>query len=222
VTLSLNKRLSNNYQFLVAYTLSKAEDSSTDFQSAFIVMNNGRGRDPNNPTGLPIGFDPKSEKGAATQDQRHRLVVSGLYQFPWQVQFSTILTAASGRPFTPLAGVDLNGDGDGGAFPSDRARTNPADASTSVKRNSATMKNQFIVDTRLSKRFTFSGRKAVEGIFDVFNLLDRANYTEINNIFGTGAFPSSPQKDAAGRVTYGRYTEALPGRQMQLAVKLTF
>ncbi len=222
LTLALNKRLSNNYQFLVSYTLSKAEDTSTDFQSAFIVQNSGRGRDPNNPKGLPIGFDPHSEKGAASHDQRHRLVLSGLYQFPWQVQFSTIVTAASGRPYTPLAGVDLNGDGDGGAFPSDRARTTPADPSTSVKRNSQTMRNQFIVDTRLSKRFSWGGRRAVEGMLDVFNLLDRANYTEINNIFGSGAFPSTPQKDAQGRVTYGRYTEALPGRQMQLAVKLIF
>jgi Outer membrane receptor proteins, mostly Fe transport len=222
LTLSLNKRLSSNYQFLVAYTYSKAEDTSTDFQSAFITMNNGRGRDPNNLTGLPIGFDPNSEKGAATQDQRHRLVVSGLYQFPWQVQFSTIITAASGRPYTPLAGVDLNGDADGGAFPSDRARTNPADPSTSVARNSQTMKSQMIVDTRLSKRFSFGGRYAVDGIIDVFNLMNRANYTEINNIFGTGAFPNSPQKDAQGRVTYGTYTEALPGRQIQLAAKIIF
>jgi hypothetical protein len=222
LTLSLNKRLSSNYQFLVSYTYSKADDTSTDFQSAFIVQNNGLGRDPNNLTGLPIGFDPNSEKGAATQDQRHRLVVSGLYQFPWQVQFSTIITAASGRPYTPLAGVDLNGDGDGGAFPSDRARTNPADPSTAVARNSQTMKSQMIVDTRLSKRFTLRGHLAVDGIVDVFNLLNRTNYTEINNIFGTGAFPNAPQKDAQGRVTYGTYTEALPGRQIQLAAKLVF
>jgi hypothetical protein len=222
LTLSLNKRLSSNFQFLVSYTLSKAEDTSTDFQSAFIVQDNGRGRDPNNLTGLPIGFDPHSEKGAATQDQRHRLVLSGLYQFPWQLQFSTIITAASGRPYTPLAGADLNGDGNGGASPPDRARTNPADASTSVRRNSETMKSQVIVDTRLSKRFTFGGRWAVDGIIDAFNLLNRANYTEINNIFGTGAFPSTPQKDAAGRVTYGTYIEALPGRQIQLAAKLIF
>jgi hypothetical protein len=222
VTLSLNKRMSNNYQFLVSYTYSKAEDTSTDFQSAFIVMNNGQGRDPNNPTGLPIGFDPLGDKGRATQDQRHRLVVSGLYQFPWQVQFSTIITAASGRPYTPLAGVDLNGDGDGGAFPSDRARTNPADPSTSVARNSQTMKSQLIVDTRLSKRFNLRGRWSVDGIVDVFNLLNRANYTEINNIFGTGAFPNAPQKDAQGRVTYGTYTESLPGRQIQLAARLIF
>jgi hypothetical protein len=218
----LNKRLANNYQFLVSYTYSKAEDTSTDFQSAFIVQNNGAGRDPNHLTGLPLGFDPNSEKGAASQDQRHRLVLSGLYQFPWQLQFATIVTAASGRPYTALAGVDLNGDGDGGAFPSDRARTNPADPATAVKRNSLTMKGQVIVDTRLSKRFSLGGHYAVDAILDVFNLLNRTNYTEINNIFGTGAFPSAPQKDAQGRVTYGTYTEALPGRQFQLAAKVTF
>ncbi len=222
VTLSLNKRLSNNYQFLVSYTYSKAQDTSTDFQSAFIVQDNGAGRDPNNLTGLPIGFNPNGDKGAATHDQRHRLVISGLYQFPWQVQFSTIVTAASGRPYTPLAGADLNGDGNGGASAPDRARTVVGDPSTSVARNSQTMKGQFIVDTRLSKRFSLGGRRAVEGIVDVFNLLDHTNFTEINNIFGTGAFPNAPQKDALGRVTYGTYTEALPGRQVQLAAKLIF
>jgi hypothetical protein len=84
------------------------------------------------------------------------------------------------------------------------------------------MKSQVIVDTRLSKRFSFGGRYAVDGIIDIFNLMNRANYTEINNIFGTGAFPNSPQKDAQGRVTYGTYTEALPGRQIQLAAKIIF
>ena len=215
LTLSLNKRLANNYQFMVAYTLSKAEDTSLDFQSAFIVQDDGRGRDPNNPTGLPIGFNPRSEKGAASHDQRHRLVVSGLYQFPWQIQFSSIITAASGRPFTPLAGADLNGDGDGGAFPSDRARTNHLDPATSVKRNSETMASQVIVDARLSKRFSIGGRRGLDAIVDCFNLLDRTNYSEVNNIFGAGDYPGH------GKFKFP-YTEALPGRQMQLALKLTF
>jgi hypothetical protein len=221
-TFSLNRRLANNYQFLVSYTYSKAEDTSTDFQSAFIPQNNGRGRDPNNLTGLPIGFDPRAEKGPATHDQRHRLVVSGMYQFPWQVNLSTIITAASGRPYTPLAGADLNGDGDGGAFPSDRARTNPADPSTSVRRNSETMKGQFNVDARLSKRFVFNNSFGLEAMIDVFNVLNKTNYTEINNIFGAGAFPTNPVKDAAGRVTYGVYEQALPGRQIQLGAKIVF
>jgi hypothetical protein len=222
LTLSLNRRLANKYQFLVSYTLSKAEDTSTDFQSAFIPQDNGRGRDPNDPKGLPIGFDPDSEKGPATHDQRHRLVLSGLYQFPYGINVSTIITAASGRPYTALAGADLNGDGDGGAFPADRARTNPADPSTAVGRNSETMESQVVVDARLSKRFSFARGFAIEGIIDVFNLLDRVNYTEINNIFGRGAFPNTPQTDAAGRVTYGVYEQALPGRQFQLGAKIVF
>ncbi len=222
VTLSLNRRLANNYQFLVSYTFSKAEDSSTDFQSAFIPQDNGRGRDPNDPKGLPIGFDPDSEKGPATHDQRHRLVLSGLYQFPLGINVSTIITAASGRPYTPLAGADLNGDGDGGAFPADRARTNPADPSTAVGRNSETMESQIVVDARLSKRFSLGRGFAIEGIIDVFNLLDRVNYTEINPVFGRGAFPAAPQTDGAGRVTYGVYEQALPGRQFQLGAKIVF
>src|SRR4029079_14953566 len=44
LTVTINKRLSHNYQFMVAYTLSKAEDNSTDFQSAFIPERNGQGR----------------------------------------------------------------------------------------------------------------------------------------------------------------------------------
>ena len=57
------QRFSGLDQFLVSYTLSKAEDTSTDFQSAFLPENNGVGRDPANPTGLPLGFDPARERG---------------------------------------------------------------------------------------------------------------------------------------------------------------
>ncbi len=36
LTLSASRRFDNRYQFLVSYTLSEAEDNSTDFQSAFV------------------------------------------------------------------------------------------------------------------------------------------------------------------------------------------
>jgi hypothetical protein len=222
LTLSLSKRLSHNYQFLLSYTLSKAEDNSTDFQSAFIPQQNGLGRNPSDRTGLPVGFDPGLEKGPATHDQRHRFVLSGLYQLPAQFQISTIITAASGRPFTPLAGADLNGDGDGGAFPSDRARRDPASEASSVGRNSETMDKQIIVDLRLSKRIRMGSRAYLDLIAEAFNLFNRTNYSEINNIFGRGAFPASPQTDAQGRVTYGLYEQALAPRQIQLAAKIGF
>jgi hypothetical protein len=222
LTVSLNKRFSGSSQFMASYTLSKAEDNSTDFQSAFIVQENGLGRNPSDPTGLPAGFDPDAERGPATHDQRHRFVLSGLYQMPWNIQLSAIVTAASGRPFNPLAGADLNGDGDGGAFPSDRARTNPADPASAVRRNSGTMKGQFIVDARLGKKFRFGSRAALDVFVEAFNLLDRTNFSEINNIFGRGAFPGSPQTDSQGRVTFGLYEQALSPRQIQLAAKVSF
>jgi len=174
------------------------------------------------PAGLPLGFDPARERGAATHDQRHRLVVSGVYQFPLGLQASSIVTAASGRPFTPLAGADLNGDGDGGAFPSDRARRNPVDSDSSVARNSAVMPAQVFVDMRVSKRFAVRGRTSMVALVEVFNLFDRSNFSEVNAIFGRGAFPNEPQRDAQGRVTYGRFEQALPPRQVQLALRASF
>jgi hypothetical protein len=221
VTAALHKRLSKRYQFLASYTLSKAEDDSTDFQSNFIPQNNGRGRNPSDRTGLPLGFDAAAERGPATHDQRHRFVLSGFYEFPLEIRLATIFTAASGRPFTPLAGADLNADGNGGAFPPDRARRNPADEKSSVGRNSETTASYVNVDLRLSKKIRLGGKAALEAIFEVFNAMDRANFFENTNqssftIFGTGSFPGSPLP------TYRRYTETLPPRQIQLAARLSF
>jgi hypothetical protein len=191
LTVALSQRFNDRYQFLVSYTLSKAEDNSIDFQSAFLPQNNGAGRDRSNLNGLPVGFRADDERGPSLQDQRHRLVASGVYTLPSNFQISTIVTIASGRPYNILAGADLNGDGDGGAFPSDRARTNPADASTSLARDAGTMPMQATMDVRLTRRFDV-GRLKIDGIFEVFNLFNRTNYTDINNVFGLGAFPNQP------------------------------
>jgi hypothetical protein len=221
LTLALAKRPTDRYQFLLSYTLSNAEDTSTDYQSNFIVQNNGLGRNPNDRYGLPLGFDPDSERGPATQDQRHRFVMSAVYMLPRDIQLSGIFTAASGRPFTPLAGADFNGDGNGGAFPSDRARTNPASEATSVGRNSETAAGQSNLDLRVSRKFKLGGKTSLEALLDVFNVFNRDNFFEDSNqssftIFGTGAYPSNPLP------TYGKYTLTLPPRQVQFAAKLTF
>ena len=86
--------------------MSKAEDNSTDFQSAFVPQAMGQGRAPSDPTGLPVGFTPDDERGPSLQDQRHRFVLSGLYVARGAVQVSSIVTVASGRPYNILAGAD--------------------------------------------------------------------------------------------------------------------
>jgi hypothetical protein len=216
LTVSVSKRFTGQYQFLASYTLSEAEDNSTDFQSAFLPENNGRGRDPNDLTGLPVGFDVNAERGHSVQDQRHRFVFSGVYQAPWDVQVASIITVGSGRPYNILAGFDFNGDGDGGTIPGpDRARTNPADPASSVRRNSGTLPTQATVDLRIGKRVAL-GRASFDAIFEVFNLFNRTNFTEINNIAGPGAFP------AAAAPTFGQFTQAGPPRQVQLAGRINF
>lgn len=211
-------------QFLLSYTWSSAEDNNTDVGGLFAPQDMGKGRNPADPLGLPLGFDPRADRGPAVWDQRHRFVGSGHLPLPKQFQLAAILTAASGRPFTPLAGIDLNGDGDAGNVPSDRARSNPTDPSTSVGRNSARFPAHVTLDVRLSRRFRVSTTRRVdiEPLVEAFNLLNRVNYSEVNNIFGSGPFPGSPARDAAGRITYGLFTQALAPRQVQIALRVSY
>ena len=58
LTVSLARRFTDRHQFLASFTLSKAEDNSTDFQSAFVPQRMGQGQDTSDRTGLPIGFTP--------------------------------------------------------------------------------------------------------------------------------------------------------------------
>ena len=216
LTLSLDGRVDNRFFFRVGYMLSKAEDTSTDFQSAFLPQNNGRGRDPLQLSGLPIGFRPDDERGPALHDERQRLVATGSYRIPWDVIVSGLVTAASGWPYNILAGTDLNGDRDGGSFPSDRARQVPSDPATSLSRNAGRLPSQISVDARVSKSVQITGRLELEGLFEVFNLFNRTNFTDVQNVFGVGAYPSNPA------ATFGRFTQAGNSRQMQLAARIRF
>ncbi|HXE79261.1 MAG TPA: TonB-dependent receptor [Vicinamibacterales bacterium] len=215
LSVSARKRTAR-YEFLAGYVLSRAEDNSTDFQTAFIPQTNGMGRNPADPEGLPVGFDPDDERGRSLQDQPHRFVFSGWGRGPWAVELAALVTIASGVPYNILAGTDLNGDGDGGTFPNDRARRNPADPSTSLPRNAGRLPHEATIDLRVSRRFTIAGSTTIEPIFEVFNLLNRVNYSEINNVFGTGAYPNQPLP------TFGQFQRAGPPRQAQVGLRVAF
>ena len=199
----------------VSYTWAKAEDSTTDFQSAFLPQNNGRGRDPMQLDGLPLDFHGADERGPALHDQRHRVVASAVAELPWDVHVAGLLSAASGWPFNVLAGVDLNGDRDGGSFPSDRARRTPTDPATSLPRNSERLPAQVSLDLRVSRPLRVA-RLEIEPMLEVFNVFNRTNFVEVQNVFGAGPYPDRPSP------TYGQYTQAGSARQVQLAVRLRF
>ncbi len=105
LTVNLTKRFSNHFQFLASYTWSHAIDNSTDLQSLLEPQDNLR---------------PDLERSNSSFDQRHRFVLSGVFESPykwgdrgwkrvlgdWVV--APIFEASSGRPFTVLTGVDYN------------------------------------------------------------------------------------------------------------------
>jgi hypothetical protein len=220
LAVSLRKRVSHGFEALASYTLSKAEDTVSDmFGQANLAEDPGLGRDPNDPEGLPRGFEPGSFRGPSAVDQRHRFVLSALAHLPLQLELAGIVTVGSGRPFTALSGVDGNGNG---IAVNDRARRDPRDASTRVGRNAERSPGSATVDARLSRAFPLARGLSLQVLVEAFNLFNRVNYSEVQNVFGPGAFPVEPQRDSAGRVTYGRFTKAYPPRQVQVAARLTF
>ena len=55
-------------------------------------------------------FKPE-EFGPTRIDERHRVVLSGVFNFRWGLQLAPIFQLASSRPFSANTGVDIDGDG---------------------------------------------------------------------------------------------------------------
>lgn len=204
----------------MSYTLSKVEDLGSDVISLPNQAEDpGRGREPADPAGFPIGFDPQAFRGPSAVDQRHRFVASAVADLPWRLRLSGVVTLGSGRPYTALAGFDFNGDG---TPVTDRARRVATDPNSRVGRNRELTPDYASVDVRLTRRVDLSRRVALDLIAEAFNLLDRANFSDVNNVFGRGSYPSDPQRDPQGQVSYGRATKTYAPRQVQLAARLSF
>src|SRR5690606_37078559 len=134
---------------------------------------------------------------------------------PWNITVSALANVGSGWPYNILAGADLNGDRDGGSFPSDRARTDPTSAATSLPRNSGRLPAQATLDIRVSTTLRIRGLQ-IEPLLDVFNIFNRTNFRDVQNVFGTGAYPQQPSP------TFGQFTQADTARQLQLGLRVSF
>jgi hypothetical protein len=80
--------------FRFAYTLSKLEDDGL-----------------NNTTNAEVNGDFGSEWSRATQDRRHRIAISGMFETPWwlgKLRFSPLFRYGSSAPFNVGIGVDRN------------------------------------------------------------------------------------------------------------------
>jgi hypothetical protein len=193
---TLNQRAGQWASLRVSYTLSKAIDDTGNF--FFSTPQNN--------------FDLGDDRGLSDNDQRHRLVVSGMLQTPpvsrdshlrWLrgFQFSYIFTYASRLPFNVLLGSDRNFD------------TNNNDRPVGVGRNTGRGFDFASLDLRVSRRIRLSERLNLDLLAEGFNVFNRANLSIPNNVFGSGVGPLP---------AFGQSTAAADPRQFQVGIRFSF
>jgi outer membrane receptor protein involved in Fe transport len=213
LTLELRKRFNGYYQANIAYTLGKVTDTVPD-ATAVVPSSGDDAKFASNP------FDFNADDAPGNNDQRHRLVFSGLWDLAywkgatggkrylldgWSI--SWIATWQSGQPYSKTVTNDLNRDG------------NTRNDIVPGSRNSVYLPDTYNIDLRIAKRIPLTNGLNLDLIAEAFNLLDRDNINSQRNVFynyDVAANLLIPQSN------FGQDLGALDNRIVQLAAKITF
>jgi hypothetical protein len=205
----LDKRMSNNTQFLVSYTLAKADD---------ILLTNR----------LADRYGYFDVDSPAAADRRNRLVASGIFGLPWQMQLSAIFDYRSALPFNPTTNLDLNNDGytgdlPAGVLPGTGCRSLNLDAANAfrasrglapVAESSIACPDWVNVDVRFTKAFNLPGQQRIELLAQVLNVFNRSQLDIAQSNLQSAAFGASP-----GLVPF---IINAPSRQLEFALRYQF
>jgi outer membrane receptor protein involved in Fe transport len=227
--ITFNKQVSHGLQFLASYTYSKSlDEASLDVPNPPFTF----AQDSNN---------ARADYGPSDYDARHRFVVSGFYQLPfqgnpaiagWEIAF--ISSAQSGNPLQPnvpsgiFPGVSLRPDvigslgvtnkpvqwfSDPGAFISPCIATTCAPGD--MGRNSVIGPKFVDSDLSLVKDTKITERVNLQFRADAFDVFNHPNFGNPNVSVGSSSF---------GVITSTRFANGDFGsaRQLQLALKLQF
>ncbi len=216
--LEVKKRFSDHFTLFGNYTYSKAIDTSTDFNSDY---------GPQDPTNINL------DRSVSEFDERNKFVVAGVFESPWKqkvlsgFQFSPIVSYHSGHPFNLLAGGEVNGD---------NHTTN--ERPIGAPRDTGLGPNYVDFDARLTWLHKLGEKASLQFTAEGFNIPNRTNFASVNNevgpLFGltpgfttfnvSGIRPGTAL--ASGGVatpsTPLAFTSALPMREIQLGVRLSF
>jgi hypothetical protein len=146
---------------------------------------------------------------------------------PWDISVGGIWTLRSKRPFTALAGRDINGDGANTDFVPgttknegnrglDLSLVNDWRAQNSLGPISADQVEGDTynrLDFRVSKTFLFGSRQRLEVVGQIFNLLGTDNL---------GAVGVSSQTTNALSDSFGRILTAQPRQQAEIGVRFAW
>lgn len=209
VTVTVNRRLHEEFELLASYTYSKTIDTASDFWEQ-----------PQNPYNLA------QERAVSLQDQRHTFVASALWDLPigdededqpssrkaakhnWiieafsDIEVAPILSVGSGQPINPLVGNDANLSH---AYP---FFSRPL----GFGRNSLRMPASMVLDFRILKSLMI-GRGKFDIVAESFNVLNHTNVTDLNPFFGPGSVPNQG---------FGRPINTQTSRQVQFSLDYEF
>jgi hypothetical protein len=115
----------------------------------------------------PLG---PGEWGPTGQDERHRMVATGVFDLPYGIQISPVYQLASARPYNLTAGTDLNADGNN----NDRW-INPA-TGKQVSINAGRGDPTQVLDVRSTKFFALGAERKIGVFAELFNALNNANF----------------------------------------------
>ena len=193
--LKLNKRLSHHYSMLLTYTWS---------HGIFTAEPDAANQNANDWNLLTV-----HEKATSILDLRHRAALSGWYEFPWGITFSSFVQLAAGLPYNVTTGTDNNGDGTN----SDR----PVINGIVVPRNWGQGTPSYDVSVALGKVFSFADRWSLHLRAETFNLFNHSNFYGRNGTFG-----NNPAPPATFGAPIGGIVNTGPGRQMQFMARIQF
>ncbi len=204
----LEKRYSNRHQFMVTYTYARARDNAPL----------GRYLDP---------FDLDLDWGPSNGERRHAIVASGSVLLPLDITAGLVWTARTQLPWSATAGRDLNGDGfntdlvpgterNAGSRDLDLATVNAYRASIgrdAIPESQLESSRINLLDMRLSKAIRFHNTAKVDLVAQLFNVFNTKN---LQGQYGGGRVTNA-SSDAFGRILTAR-----PGRQAELALRLSW
>ena len=174
---------------------------------------------------VPFQLFGPGEWGPTITDERHRVVLSGVFNLPWGIQASPILEAGSARPYNLTTNIDCNGDGTGttdrlfvnstgGYLQCTASGGTPNGAVAELPVNYKRGDPSYDLDARFSKIFRLrSESRSIAAFAEIYNL---TNHTNFGNNFG-GNFSAA----SFGKPT-GYLAGLPPSRELQLGARFTF
>jgi hypothetical protein len=153
---AFTKRFSQRWQAGATYTLSQLKDGDPAPLSGLQIIS------------FPVAADLGGEYGLAQSDQRHRAVFNGIWDAGYGFQLSGLYFYGSGQRFTTTAGGDRRDSGISGG----RLRAD----GTITPRNNLIGDPVHRTDLRVQRKFQLGGGVSIDGLLEVFNVFNRANY----------------------------------------------